>query len=67
MLCMLEHEEYMPGRSIPYNFHSEVKDFFDYALAKDFKKIAHDYYEEIDAGHFRQQRSIFLLLRNGKI
>jgi predicted transposase YbfD/YdcC len=35
------------------NLHSEVSDFFKIALAENFKGVAHDYYEEHDAGHGR--------------
>jgi predicted transposase YbfD/YdcC len=32
-------------------FHSEVKDFFETALAHNFKHVDHKYYHEHDAGH----------------
>ncbi len=35
------------------NLHSEVSDFFEIALAENFKGVTHDYYEEHDAGHGR--------------
>lgn len=35
------------------NFHTEVKDFFEIALADNFKQIEHDAYEECDAAHGR--------------
>ncbi len=35
------------------NLHTEVSDFFDIALLENFKHVAHDYYEEHDAGHGR--------------
>jgi predicted transposase YbfD/YdcC len=35
------------------NLHEEVSDFFEIALAEDFKQVKHDYYEEFDAGHGR--------------
>lgn len=35
------------------NLHREVGDFFEIALAEDFKHVTHDYYEEYDAGHGR--------------
>ncbi len=33
--------------------HSEVSDFFNIALAENFKGVAHDYYKENDTGHGR--------------
>jgi predicted transposase YbfD/YdcC len=35
------------------NLYSEVSDFFKTALTEHFKGVAHDYYEEHDAGHGR--------------
>jgi predicted transposase YbfD/YdcC len=35
------------------NLHIEVTDFFETALAADFKHVQHDYFEEHDAGHGR--------------
>ena len=35
------------------NLHAEVNDFFEIALAENFKQIEHDSYEEHDAGHGR--------------
>lgn len=35
------------------NLHSEVSDFFQIALAENFKQVTHDYYEQHDAGHGR--------------
>ena len=35
------------------NLHAEVNDFFGIALTENFKHLAHNYYEEVDAGHGR--------------
>lgn len=35
------------------NLHVEVTDFFETALAADFKQVTYDYFEEHDAGHGR--------------
>lgn len=35
------------------NLHEELKDYFETAIAADFKSVSHNYYKELDMGHGR--------------
>lgn len=35
------------------NLHEEIKDYFETAIAADFKSVSHNYYKELDMGHGR--------------
>jgi len=42
------------------NLHDEVKDFFDYAVQKEFSHTSHTTHEDIDSGHGRvEQRACY--------